>query len=58
MSLLEEITELLLLAGLPVTGVNNKDGTREGIRIDLINPTPEQTAEAEAIADQVFADPQ
>ena len=42
-------------AGLPIISVRDQDGTRSGITILLDNPTPEQTAQAEAIADQVFA---
>ena len=51
-----EIHTQLEQAGLPVLSVRNSDNTRQGITITLDNPTPEQTAEAEAIADQVFAE--
>ena len=50
-----EIHSALDQAGLPVLSVRNADNTRQGITITLDNPTPDQTAQAEQIADQVFA---
>lgn len=50
-----EIHIALEQAGLPVLGVCNQNDTRQGITIKLDNPTPEKIAQAEQIADQVFA---
>jgi VCBS repeat-containing protein len=55
MDLSFEIHTALEQAGLPVITVRDQDGTRQGITITLNSPTPEQVAQAEQIADQVFA---
>lgn len=49
-----QIHDALEQAGLPVVSVRDQNGTRNGITITLSDPTPEQSAEAEVIADQVF----